>query len=76
MEPTNPAPGNPAMNMGEFSFFFACTTLAKGLIVVLPSVVTLTKSVLVIREDLDLFRVGNVENYCHKPHKVCYGIRS
>ena len=27
-------------------------------------------------EDLELFCVGNVENYCHKPHKVCYRICS
>jgi hypothetical protein len=69
MEPTNPAPGNPAMKMGEFSFFFVCTTLAKGLIVVLPSVVPIPISVraviafplLIILEDLDLFSLGNVE---------------
>jgi hypothetical protein len=45
VDPTKPAPGNPAMRTGEFSFFFTCTTLAKGLILVLPSVISLSTPV-------------------------------
>jgi hypothetical protein len=37
IDPTKPAPVNPAMRIGEFSFFFTCIILTNGLIVVLPS---------------------------------------
>jgi hypothetical protein len=73
------------MSMGECSFFFPSTTLAKGLILVLPSLAPLSMSVWVAiafslllsgREDLDLFRLDNIENNYNKPHKVCHGTAS
>ena len=52
---------------------------------VLPSLAPLSMSVWVAiafslllsgREDLDLFRLDNVENYYNRPHKVCHGTSS
>ena len=61
------------MRIGEFSFFFPCIILANGLIMVLPSVrATNPFTPLAIREVVDLFRCGNVENHHCKPDKDCH----